>query len=112
LCPESLISDLHRAALLRAASQSPAASYTTLTNLFTGRPARGIVNRVIRELGPLNAAVPAFPLATTAIGPLRAAAEMQGSSDFTPLWCGQNASGCRAIPAGELTRQLGADLNA
>ncbi|MCP8686430.1 NAD(P)H-dependent flavin oxidoreductase [Marinobacterium sedimentorum] len=112
LCPESLISDLHRAALLRAASQSPAASYTALTNLFTGRPARGIVNRVIRELGPLNAAVPAFPLATTAIGPLRAAAEKQGSSDFTPLWCGQNASGCRVIPAGELTRQLGADLNA
>ncbi|UTW13405.1 NAD(P)H-dependent flavin oxidoreductase [Marinobacterium rhizophilum] len=105
LCPESLISHLHRAAL-----QSPAAHHTALTNLFTGRPARGIVNRLLRELGPLSDAVPAFPLATTGIGPLRAAAEKQGSGDFTPLWCGQNASGCRAMPAGDLTRQLGAGL--
>ncbi len=107
LCPETLISDLHRAAL-----QSQSASHTALTNLFTGRPARGIVNRLLRELGPMCDAVPEFPLATTAIGPLRAAAEKQGSGDFSPLWCGQNVSGCRAIPAAELTRQLGAGLDA
>lgn len=101
LCPEATTSPLHRAAL-----QSDAAGHTVLTNLFTGRPARGIVNRLIRELGPLCPAAPAFPLATAAIAPLRTAAESRGSGDFSPLWSGQNASGCQAIPAGELTRQF------
>ncbi len=101
LCPEATTSALHRAAL-----QSDAARHTALTNLFTGRPARGIVNRLMRELGPLNAVAPAFPLATAAIAPLRAAAEKAGSGDFSPLWSGQNASGCKAVPAGQLTREL------
>ena len=105
LCPEATTSALHRAAL-----QSPAARHTALTNLFTGRPARGIVNRVIRELGPLSAATPQFPLATTAMAPLRAKAEAAGRSDFSPLWSGQNASGCKSIPAAELTHQLAALL--
>lgn len=105
LCPEATTSALHRAAL-----QSPVAQHTALTNLFTGRPARGIVNRVIRELGPLSAATPQFPLATTAITPLRAKAEAAGHSDFSPLWSGQNASGCKSIPAAELTHQLAALL--
>ena len=103
LCPEATTSALHRAAL-----QSPQAEHTALTHLFTGRPARGIVNRLMRELGPLNAAAPAFPLATAAIAPLRAAAERAGSGDFSPLWSGQNASGCRAVPAAEITRALAA----
>lgn len=101
LCPEAGTSALHRAAL-----RSPQAAHTALTTLFSGRPARGIVNRVMRELGPLNAAAPAFPLATGAIAPLRAAAEAQGRTDFSPLWAGQNVSGCREIPAAELTRAL------
>jgi nitronate monooxygenase len=101
LCPEATSSAVHRAAL-----QSPAARHTALTNLFTGRPARGIVNRVMREVGPISAAAPAFPLATTAITALRAKAEAHGSGDFSPLWAGQNVTGCRAIPAAELTRQL------
>jgi nitronate monooxygenase len=62
----------------------------------------------MRELGPMSAAPPAFPLAATAIAPLRARAESQGSGDFSPLWAGQNASGCKAIPAAELTRELAA----
>ena len=103
LCPESTSSAVHRAAL-----QSPAARHTALTNLFTGRPARGIVNRVMREVGPISAAAPAFPLATTAITALRAKAEAHGSGDFSPLWAGQNVTGCRAIPAAELTRELAA----
>jgi nitronate monooxygenase len=94
LCPEATTSALHRAAL-----KSEAARHTALTNVFTGRPARGIVNRVIAELGPICAAAPAFPLATGALAPLRAAAERRGSGDFSPLWSGQNASGCREIPA-------------
>ncbi|MGQ0510808.1 MAG: NAD(P)H-dependent flavin oxidoreductase [Betaproteobacteria bacterium] len=101
LCPESTASAVHRAAL-----KSPQAANTALTNLFTGRPARGIVNRIMRELGPMNAAAPAFPLGTAAITPLRAAAEKNGSGDFSPLWSGQNATGCREIPAAQLTRDL------
>lgn len=103
LCPEASTSALHRAAL-----QSEAARHTALTNLFTGRPARGIVNRIMRELGPMSAAAPAFPLATAAMAPLRAKAESAGSTDFSPLWSGQNASGCKAIAAAALTRELAA----
>ena len=105
LCPEATISPVHRAAL-----GSEAARHTALTNLFTGRPARGIVNRLMRELGPLSSAVPAFPLATSAIAPLRARAESEGSGDFSPLWSGQNASGCKEVPAAQLTRELAADV--
>jgi nitronate monooxygenase len=105
LCPEASTSAVHRAAL-----KSEAARETALTNLFTGRPARGIVNRVMRELGAINSAAPAFPLATSAIAPLRAKAEAQGKGDFSPLWSGQNASGCKEIPAAELTRELAARL--
>jgi nitronate monooxygenase len=100
-CPEATISPLHRSAL-----KSASARHTALTNLFTGRPARGIVNRIMRELGPIHPAAPAFPLATSAIAPLRAKAEAAGGSDFSPLWSGQNASGCREIPAAQLTREL------
>ncbi|HZT55110.1 MAG TPA: nitronate monooxygenase, partial [Burkholderiaceae bacterium] len=102
-CPEATTSALHRAAL-----KSPAAEHTALTNLFTGRPARGIVNRLMRELGAISAAPSEFPLATAAIAALRAAAERAGSSDFSPLWSGQNARGCREVPAAQLTRELAA----
>lgn len=101
LCPEATTSAIHRAAL-----QSEAARHTALTNVFTGRPARGILNRVMREQGPLSAVAPAFPMATAAMAPLRAAAERLGQGDFSPLWAGQNASGCQALPAAELTRRL------
>jgi nitronate monooxygenase len=103
LCPEADTSLAHRAAL-----KSEAARYTTLTNLFTGRAGRGIVNRVMRELGPISSITPEFPLATAAIAPLRAKAESQGSGDFSPLWSGQNATRCKEIPAAELTRELAA----
>lgn len=103
LCPECSTSGLHRAAL-----KSEAARHTALTNLFTGAPARGIVNRLMRELGPMSTAVPAFPLATAGIAPLRLQAEGCGSADFSPLWCGQNASTCQEILAADLTRKLAA----
>jgi nitronate monooxygenase len=102
LCPESTTSAVHRAAL-----KSEAARHTALTNLYSGRPARGIVNRLMRELGPLSPLPPAFPLASIALGPLRTAAESQGRGDFSPLWSGQNSSGCKELPAAELTRRLG-----
>jgi len=105
LCREATTSVVHRAAL-----KSDAARHTAITNLFTGRPARGIVNRVMKELGPISTAAPAFPLATAAIAPLRAKAENRGSGDFSPLWSGQNASGCKEVPAADQTRELAADL--
>ena len=101
LCPEATTTKIPREALA-----SEAAQHTAVTNVFTGRPARGIVNRIVRELGPISARAPAFPLATAALAPLRAAAEQRGSGDFSPLWSGQNASGCRAVPAGQRTREL------
>ena len=79
-----------------------------MTNVFTGRPARGIVNRIVREVGPISTDAPAFPLAAAALAPLRAAAERAGSADFSPLWAGQNASGCREVSASLLVRELGA----
>jgi nitronate monooxygenase len=106
LCPEATTSAVHRAAL-----KSEAARNTALTNIFSGRPARGIVNRVMRELGPMCPAAPEFPLATSAIAPLRAKAEAEGSGDFSPLWSGQNATGCREVPAGEITRALAQGLS-
>jgi nitronate monooxygenase len=105
LCPEATTSPVHRAAL-----KSDAARHTALTNIFTGRPARGIVNRIIQECGPMNSAVPAFPLATAAIAPLRTRAESSGNGDFSPLWSGQNASGCKELPAADLTRELAVGL--
>jgi nitronate monooxygenase len=105
LCPESTTSPLHRAAL-----KSHAARETALTNIFSGRAARGITNRAIKELGPLNQSAPAFPLASTPMAALRSAAEKQGSSDFSPLWCGQSAPACKEISAAEITRSLASTL--
>ena len=97
LCPEATPSVVHRTAL-----HSPTARHTALINLL----ARGIVNRLMRELGPLSTQAPAFPLASAAIAPLRAAAEAQGSGDFSPLWAGQNIANCQPMPAAELTHAL------
>jgi nitronate monooxygenase len=103
-CPEAKTSELHRAAL-RTTSENA----TVLTNVFTGRPARGIINRAIVELGPLTTDAPTFPLAAGAITPLKTAAESKGSSDFSSLWSGQAARLSKDIPAGELTRKLAMD---
>jgi nitronate monooxygenase len=105
LCPEATTSHLHRAALAHSAAH-PEQHHTQLTTLFTGRPARGITNRLMRELGAINTAAPVFPTSTAAIAPLRAAAEKAGKADFSPLWSGQNPSGCRAVPAAELLQGL------
>ena len=101
LCTETNTSQFHRAAL-----KSTEAEHTALTNVFTGRPARGIVNRAIKELGYISETAPDFPYASIEMGKLRAAAEKNSSADFSPLWSGQNPSGCKEISAGELTKQL------
>jgi nitronate monooxygenase len=103
-CPESMVTPLHRAALKQASDND-----TVLTNVFTGRPARGIATRFVREVGPISAEAPQFPLAANAVAPMRAAAEAGGTSDFSPLWAGQAAALGREVGAGELTRRLAAD---
>lgn len=103
-CPEAKISKPHRAALTSAQADG-----TALTNLMTGRPARGLINRVMREMGPISRDAPEFPLAAGALAPLRAKAEAAGSGDFSPLWSGQAAGLGRAMPAAELTRKLADD---
>jgi nitronate monooxygenase len=100
-CPEAKVSDLHRGLL-----KSRDAETTALTNLFTGRPARGITNRLMREVGPINPVALPFPAAAGAVAPLRAAAEKNGKGDFTPLWSGQAAALGREQGAAELTRRL------
>ncbi|MEP9353106.1 nitronate monooxygenase family protein [Xanthobacter sp. KR7-65] len=103
--PEARIPAVHRAALAAATDDA-----TAVTNIFTGRPARGIMNRVMREVGPISAEAPAFPLAGGALAPLRAKAEAEGRDDFTNLWSGQAAALARplasGLPAADLTRRL------
>lgn len=108
-CPEATLHPLHSAAL-----KSTRAGNTQLTNLFTGRPARGIVNGLMKGIGgkgmgseALSEIAPAFPLAAHALAPLRAAAEAMGCDDFTPLWAGQSAALCQPKSAAELTQHLG-----
>jgi nitronate monooxygenase len=103
-CPEAKISAPHRAALKSVDGEG-----TALTNLMTGRPARGVINRIMRELGPISTHAPEFPLAAGALVPLRLKAEATGSGDFSPMWCGQAAALGRDLPAHELTQTLAAE---
>ena len=103
-CPEAQISPLYRQALKGTRDNE-----TAITNVFTGRPARAIANRFMREVGPMSDVAPDFPLAAAALAPLRAKSEMAGSTDFTPFWLGQAACLGRELPAAELTKQLAAE---
>jgi len=99
-CPEATISPVHRAALAEHDRQ------TVITTVLSGRPARSILTRFVREQGPLNDAVPNYPLATPALVPLRAKAEAEGSGDFSLLWAGQSRAENRNLGAAELTKAL------
>jgi nitronate monooxygenase len=100
-CPESKVVAAARVALARAGDDS-----TVITNVMTGRPARGVANRAMREVGPISQEAPAFPHAATGLAPLKAAAEKLGKVDFTNLWAGQAVGLGREMPAAELTRAL------
>jgi nitronate monooxygenase len=102
--PEATISPIHRAALASARDDA-----TRLTNVFTGRPARGLINRFVAEVGPMCEDAPQFPLAAGAAAPLRTAAEQRGSGDFSPLWAGEAAALARDEGAEALTRRLWSD---
>ena len=104
-CPEARISAPHRAALKSARDDG-----TALTNLITGRPARGFVTRLMREQGPMSDMAPEFPLAALALAPLRAKAEAEGKGDFSPLWAGEAAALGRELPAAEVVKRLAQEL--
>ncbi len=106
LCDECNTSPLHREAIKGSVGE-----HTAITNVFSGRPARSIVNRAVAELGPISSDAMDFPHAATAITALRQRAEAAGSADYSPLWCGQNASGCQEKPAAEVVKSLVAELN-
>jgi nitronate monooxygenase len=104
-CPEAKVPALHLEALDAAGDDD-----TMITNVFTGRPARGIVNRVMREVGPMTSSAPSFPLASSAVAPLRAKSEPKGSNDFVNMWSGQAVRlARRGLPAAELTRMLASE---
>ena len=102
--PEAMISELHRTALSQASDDT-----TALTNLFSGRPARSIMNRVMQEIGPMSDKAPPFPTAGGALTPLKAVAEAKGGTEFTSLWSGQSAALGRSMGAEELTQTLAAE---
>jgi nitronate monooxygenase len=103
-CPESRVIAPARVALAAAGDES-----TVITNVMTGRLARGVANRVMREVGPVSPDAPAFPHAATGLTPLKVAAEKLGRVDFTNLWAGQAIGLGREMPAAELTRVLAAE---
>ena len=103
-CPEAKISPLYREALKKARDNQ-----TVLTNVFSGRPARGILNRFVKEVGPMSSAAPSFPLASSAVAPLRVKSEADGSTEFMQLWSGQSAALGKVMPARKLTKLLADD---
>lgn len=103
-CPEANVSPLYRRALEQTTDNG-----TSLTNLFSGRPARGILNRFLEESGPMSGAAPPFPYAATLVAPLRAASEKAGSTDYMQLWAGQAAKLAKPLPADQFTRNLAED---
>lgn len=105
LCHESTISTLHRQALEKATRQ-PEKYPTAVTNIFSGRPARGIVNRLMQETGFVHPHALPFPFAATATGALKSVAEKENDTSFSTLWCGQNPTGCKNISAYDLTMEL------
>jgi nitronate monooxygenase len=100
-CSETTISPLYRDALRKAKSGE-----TRLTNVFTGRPARALKNRLVSEIGPISDLAPAFPDAAYASMQLAAEAQRLGSADFSPFWAGQASPLGRELPAEVFTRTL------
>ncbi|HTM80848.1 nitronate monooxygenase [Asticcacaulis sp.] len=104
LTDEATISEAHRAALLTTTDDG-----TQITNIFTGRPARGIINQAMRDLGPLSPLAPDFPLAGGALTPLKSSAALNGAAEFSNLWAGQAAALARRTDAASLTKALAAE---
>ncbi|MFJ9058819.1 MULTISPECIES: nitronate monooxygenase [unclassified Streptomyces] len=104
-CPESGAHPLHKQALT-----NPLFVTTTLTRAFSGRPARGLVNRFVREHGPYAPA--AYPQVHQMTSGLRKAAAKAGDAQGMALWAGQGHRLARELPAGELVGLLAAEMEA
>lgn len=104
-CPESGASQVHKDLLLRLTEDE-----TAITEKFSGKPARGVVNRFMREMAQAPQLV--FPAQSSVTGKLRAASAKAGKPDFVALWAGQAAPLSRALPAAELIARLEQELTA
>ena len=105
-CPESSAHPVYRQTLLAAGDGD-----TRLTQAFSGRPARGLENRYMREMAGAEDTFPDFPILNTLTGPLRKASAEAGKGDFMALWSGQSAALSRALPAAELVQTLAAETD-
>jgi nitronate monooxygenase len=107
-CDEAGIPDAYKQAILAAREHE-----TRLTRAFSGRPARGIVNRFMTEVergAPPEAILP-FPLQNALTRPLRTAAARQGRAEFLSLWAGQGLRLARRLPAARLVAELAAETD-
>ena len=102
--PEALVSELHLSSLKMAKDNS-----TAITNIFSGRPARSIMNRIMRDIGPMSDWPTSFPNAGSALAPLKRAAETEERSDFSSLWSGQSVGLSQEMGTADLTRKLAND---
>lgn len=105
VCPESGAHPLHKRAITGSLY-----TRTELTRAFSGRQARGLVNRFLREHGPYAPA--AYPQVHHMTAPLRAAAAQAGDPQGMALWAGQGFGLARELPAAELVELLGEELTA
>ncbi|EGZ04566.1 hypothetical protein PHYSODRAFT_536147 [Phytophthora sojae] len=107
LADETKTSALHRQMLKRAATATgEEALETAITNIFSGRPARGFVTRVMRELGPMCAAAPEFPTAGAPLAALKKAAEVNGDTAFSSMWSGQSPGFAKEKSAKNIVRSF------
>jgi len=104
-CHESGIPPVYKDAILNAREDQ-----TRITRAFSGRPARGIVNRFMTEVESTGAILP-FPLQNALTRPLRSAAGKQGRSEFLSLWAGQGVRLARRQSAAELVARLGQETD-
>jgi nitronate monooxygenase len=103
-CPESGAPRVHKERVLAAREDE-----TLVTEKFSGKPARGLANRFMREMGERNAPQLAFPAQNALTGKLRTAAAKAGNPDFVAMWAGQAVALSRALPAAELVAALEAE---
>ena len=101
VCPESAIGSAYRQALAHAS-----ATDTRTTRVFSGRPARAIVNHMAQQLAPFEHSVPAYPVQNALTGPLRRAAAQAGRADYLSMWAGQGVAAARPLPAAALVALL------
>jgi nitronate monooxygenase len=108
-------------ALLRTPESGAGAAYrealatvedigTRQTRAFSGRPARGVINRIMNEI-EAGGDIPPYPLQNKLTSEIRSAAGEQGKADYLSLWAGQAAALARELPAEQVVREMALELN-